>query len=43
MVSDKPRTTAYYDAITKNKHLFKDKIAMDVGAGTGKYFLLEYI
>ncbi|XP_027232253.1 protein arginine N-methyltransferase 1 isoform X1 [Penaeus vannamei] len=35
MVSDKPRTTAYYDAITKNKHLFKDKIAMDVGAGTG--------
>ncbi|XP_063594743.1 protein arginine N-methyltransferase 1-like [Penaeus indicus] len=35
MVSDKPRTTAYFDAITRNKHLFKDKIAMDVGAGTG--------
>ncbi|CAL4171501.1 unnamed protein product [Meganyctiphanes norvegica] len=35
MVNDVPRTTAYRDAIYKNKHLFKDKIVMDVGAGTG--------
>lgn len=35
MVNDAPRTTAYRDAIYNNKHLFKDKTVMDVGAGTG--------
>lgn len=35
MVSDSPRTKAYADAINNNKHLFNDKIVMDVGAGTG--------
>jgi len=35
MVNDVPRTTAYRNAIYDNKHLFKDKIVMDVGAGTG--------
>ncbi|XP_045613339.1 uncharacterized protein [Procambarus clarkii] len=35
MVSDSPRTKAYADAITTNKHLFSGKIVMDVGAGTG--------
>ncbi|XP_071512720.1 protein arginine N-methyltransferase 1-like isoform X2 [Panulirus ornatus] len=35
MVTDSPRTKAYYDAINSNKHLFQGKVAMDVGAGTG--------
>ncbi|MCL4119633.1 UNVERIFIED_CONTAM: hypothetical protein GTU68_065913, partial [Idotea baltica] len=35
MVNDKPRTEAYRDAIKKNEHLFKGKVVMDVGAGTG--------
>ncbi|KAG0717943.1 Protein arginine N-methyltransferase 2 [Chionoecetes opilio] len=35
MVSDAPRTQAYAAAISKNKHLFQGKVAMDVGAGTG--------
>ena len=29
------RTLAYRDAILRNKHLFKDKIVLDVGCGTG--------
>lgn len=35
MIDDKPRTQAYCDAILKNSALFKDKIVMDVGAGSG--------
>ncbi|XP_030384372.1 protein arginine N-methyltransferase 6 [Scaptodrosophila lebanonensis] len=35
MLKDRPRQKAYFDAITNNKHLFKDKIVIDVGAGTG--------
>ena len=35
MIDDKPRTRAYCDAIIKNSALFKDKIVMDVGSGTG--------
>ena len=35
MLADSPRTEAYRDAILKNKEFFKDKIVMDVGAGTG--------
>ena len=26
---------AYKNAIMKNKHLFKDKIVLDIGCGTG--------
>ena len=26
---------AYKDAILQNKHLFKDKVVLDVGCGTG--------
>lgn len=33
MLKDVPRTEAYKQAIIKNKHLFKDKIVMDVGSG----------
>lgn len=35
MLKDEVRTRAYMDAIMQNPHLFKDKIVMDVGCGTG--------
>lgn len=31
---DEIRTKSYRDAIYQNKHLFKDKIVLDVGCGT---------
>ncbi|KAJ3449010.1 arginine methyltransferase 1-related [Anaeramoeba flamelloides] len=35
MLKDNIRTMSYKDAILKNPHLFKDKVVMDVGCGTG--------
>ena len=35
MIQDSVRTKAYKNAILHNKHLFKDKVVMDVGCGTG--------
>lgn len=35
MLNDKPRTLAYKNAIFNMKHIFIDKVIMDVGAGTG--------
>lgn len=35
MLKDESRTKTYMNAILKNKHLFKDKIVLDVGCGTG--------
>ncbi|KAJ1804896.1 Nuclear SAM-dependent mono-and asymmetric methyltransferase [Coemansia sp. RSA 2599] len=35
MLKDEVRTTSYRDSIVKNKHLFKDKVVLDVGCGTG--------
>lgn len=35
MLKDRVRTDAYRDSIMKNKDLFKDKVVMDVGCGTG--------
>lgn len=35
MLSDKIRTESYKEAIFKNPSLFKDKIILDVGCGTG--------
>ena len=35
MLSDKIRTLGYREAIDGNAHLFKDKIVLDVGCGTG--------
>ncbi|XP_034236970.1 protein arginine N-methyltransferase 6 [Thrips palmi] len=35
MLNDQPRTEAYRHAINANKAMFKDKIVVDVGAGTG--------
>lgn len=35
MLNDMPRNLAYKNAILANKEFFKDKIVLDVGAGTG--------
>lgn len=35
MLRDFERTAAYRRAILRNRHLFKDKIVLDVGCGTG--------
>lgn len=35
MLKDRVRTNGYKNAILNNKHLFKDKIVLDVGCGTG--------
>jgi protein arginine N-methyltransferase 1 len=35
MLKDRVRTDAYCHAISQNRHLFKDKVVLDVGAGTG--------
>jgi hypothetical protein len=36
MLKDAVRTDAYRDFIYDNKHLFKDKVVLDIGCGTGK-------
>lgn len=35
MLKDEVRTRSYRDSIYQNKHIFKDKIVLDVGCGTG--------
>ena len=35
MLKDAVRTDAYRDFIYDNKQLFKDKVVLDVGCGTG--------
>lgn len=35
MIKDKARTDTYLQVIKENESLFKDKIVLDVGAGTG--------
>lgn len=35
MLKDRVRTLAYRDSMVKNKHLFRGKIVLDVGCGTG--------
>ena len=35
MLKDEVRTRSYRDAIYQNKHLFKDRVVLDVGCGTG--------
>ena len=34
MLKDDVRTRSYRDSIYQNKHLFKDKVVLDVGCGT---------
>ena len=40
MLTDKVRMQAYAAAVEQNKHLFKDKYVMDIGAGTGVLSML---
>jgi len=35
MLKDVHRTTSYRDAIWRNTYMFKDKVVLDVGCGTG--------
>ena len=35
MLKDEVRTRAYMHAIERNTHLFRDKVVLDVGCGTG--------
>lgn len=35
MLKDEVRTKSYRSAIVNNRHLFKGKIVLDVGCGTG--------
>jgi protein arginine N-methyltransferase 1 len=35
MLKDEVRTKAYRNAIMNNRHLFRDKVVLDVGCGTG--------
>ncbi|KAL3905505.1 MAG: hypothetical protein SGARI_004427 [Bacillariaceae sp.] len=37
MLKDEVRTKTYEMAIMQNKYLFKDKIILDVGCGTGAF------
>ena len=34
LLRDRARVSAYYDAIMTNKHLFHNKVVLDVGSGT---------
>ena len=34
MLKDEVRTKSYRDSIYQNKHIFKDKVVLDVGCGT---------
>ena len=40
MLTDTVRMKAYGDAVRENSHLFKDKVVMDIGAGSGILSLL---
>ena len=35
MLKDEVRTMTYRNAIYHNRHLFKDKVVLDIGSGTG--------
>lgn len=35
MMKDEVRTLTYRNSMYHNRHLFKDKIVLDVGSGTG--------
>jgi predicted RNA methylase len=35
MLKDEVRTINYRNSVYHNAHLFKDKVVMDVGSGTG--------
>lgn len=38
---DEVRTRSYRDAIYQNRHIFKDKVVLDVGCGTAILSMFE--
>lgn len=42
MLKDAVRTDAYRDFIYENKHLFENKVVLDIGCGTGLFPLQQY-
>ena len=43
MLKDTVRTEAYRDFIYNNKHIFKGKVVLDIGCGTGEiHSLLDW-
>lgn len=43
MLKDTVRTNAYRDFIYDNKGIFKDKVVLDIGCGTGEYATLKAV
>jgi protein arginine N-methyltransferase 1 len=43
MLKDEVRTLTYRNSMWHNKHLFKGKIVLDVGCGTGTRLYLHYL
>jgi protein arginine N-methyltransferase 1 len=43
MLKDEVRTRSYRDAIYQNKHIFKDKVVLDVGCGTGILSMYDFL
>jgi predicted RNA methylase len=41
MLKDEVRTVTYRNAIYHNRHLFKNKVVMDVGSGTGILYVIQ--
>jgi 2-polyprenyl-3-methyl-5-hydroxy-6-metoxy-1,4-benzoquinol methylase len=41
MLKDEVRTKSYRDSIYNNRHLFKDKVVLDVGCGTSILSMCE--
>jgi len=35
MLKDEVRTLTYRDSMYHNRHLFRDKVVLDIGCGTG--------
>lgn len=43
MLNDQVRTETYKNAIFSNEALFKDKVVLDVGAGTGNHSIFKIL
>ena len=46
MLKDKVRTLTYRDSMLHNKHLFRNKVVLDVGCGTGldwEYLFVDFL